>query len=92
MKITKLKLLILTVVLMLSIFVANVANIIDVDSHALGKATNAGEAETRWSKPKKYNIDDSFDHLIWFLQVRPFFSISRVGLYALRLVLILYKF
>lgn len=72
MKITKLKLLILVSVLMLSIFVANVANIIDVDSHALGKITSS-EADTRWSKPKKYDIGDSFEHLVWFLQV----SLSR---------------
>jgi hypothetical protein len=71
MKITKLTLLILMFVLMLSIFVANVANIIDVDSHALGKETAEGivEVESRWSKPKKYDIGDSHEHLLWFLQV-----------------------
>lgn len=59
-------------VLMLSIFVANVANIIDVDSHALNKATTVegmDEVKSRWSNPKKYNINDSPDNLLWFLQV-----------------------
>lgn len=72
MKIAKLTLLILMFVLILAIFVANVANIIDVDSHALSKAATVegtNDAESKWSKPRKYNIDDSPDHLLWFLQV-----------------------
>ena len=59
-------------VLMLSIFVANVANIIDVDSHALGKDTTVEgsvQIQTKWSKPRKYDIGDSYEHLLWFLQV-----------------------
>lgn len=69
MKIAKFTLLILMFVLMLSIFVANVANIIDVDSHAITAAGSATLAESRWSKPRKYDIGDTADHLLWFLQV-----------------------
>lgn len=61
-------------VLMLSIFVANVANIIDVDSHALEKLVvnvdKDSDDDTRYSlSPKKFEIADSYDNLLWFLQV-----------------------
>ncbi|XP_011498584.1 PREDICTED: transmembrane protein 62-like [Ceratosolen solmsi marchali] len=72
MKITKLTLSILMFVLMLSIFVANVANIIDVDSHTLDKVKDIEDVtklKSRWFEPKKFEIHDSYEHLVWFLQI-----------------------
>ncbi|XP_058792329.1 transmembrane protein 62-like [Phymastichus coffea] len=68
MKIAKFTLAILMLVLMLSVFVANVANFIDVDSYVLDDI-NEATTSTKWSKPKKYDIGDSPDHLLWFLQI-----------------------
>lgn len=68
MKIAKSTIILLVFVLMLSIFVANVADLINVDSHH--SSEEAGEnGGAGWPKPKHYNIGDSYDHLIWFLQV-----------------------
>lgn len=67
MKIAKFTVILLVFVLMLSIFVANVADLINVDSHLINEPENYGG--TWWSKPKFYNIEKSYDHLIWFLQV-----------------------
>lgn len=77
MRIAKSTVIFLIFVLMLSVFVANVANLINVDSHA----TNAtplyeglDNTEPQWSLPKKYRIADSADRLMWFLQVPLFFN------------------
>ncbi|KAG7203784.1 hypothetical protein KM043_013805 [Ampulex compressa] len=69
MKIAKSTVLLLVFVLMLSIFVANVADLINVDSHVLGDASSHKSAEARWSQPKFYNMETSFDGLMWFLQI-----------------------
>jgi hypothetical protein len=68
MKITKSTIVLLVFVLMLSILVANVADLISVDSRPLDEASGKN-GETGWSKAKLYNIGKSYDHLIWFLQV-----------------------
>ncbi|XP_014219134.1 transmembrane protein 62 [Copidosoma floridanum] len=68
--VANLTLAVLMLVLILSIFVANVANIIDVDSHAFDKAVNVkGSLDAESSTPRKYEIGDSSDHLLWFLQI-----------------------
>lgn len=75
MRIAKLTLLFLTFILLLSIFVANVVNIIDVDTHAamavdqLYAQKLQDQENTRWSQPRKYTIGQSYDHLLWFIQV-----------------------
>lgn len=53
-----------------SVFVANVANLINVD---LTFATNVYKNQYRnvW-KEKNRTISDSMDHLVWFLQVMNF--------------------
>lgn len=49
----------LSFILMLSIFVAKITNLIATDV----------ESNVDTVKPKYYDIDDSPDHLMWFLQV-----------------------
>ena len=61
---------------MLSVFVANVVNLISVDSSTFNNTPlykkSDGSAH-RWPEPKRYEIGDSSEHLMWFLQVL-FFS------------------
>ena len=57
---------------MLSIFVANVADLINVDNHVLDDTLHNKDTKKEWSEPKFYDIGESFDHLMWFLQVRIF--------------------
>ncbi|XP_076231397.1 transmembrane protein 62 [Calliopsis andreniformis] len=66
MKIAKSTVVLLVFVLMLSIFVANVADLINVDTHVLDDGYTA---RVEWSRPKLYDIGTSFDHLIWFVQI-----------------------
>ncbi|XP_017875580.1 transmembrane protein 62-like [Ceratina calcarata] len=67
MKITKSTVVLLLFVLMLSIFVANVADLINIDDHVFDDTVHDTGKESL--KPKFYNIGASFDHLIWFLQI-----------------------
>ncbi|XP_029663755.1 transmembrane protein 62-like isoform X2 [Formica exsecta] len=69
MKISKSTIVLLVFVLMLSIFVANVADLISVDSRLPDEILRDNNGEILWSKPKYYDIGKSYDHLIWFLQV-----------------------
>ncbi|XP_076646835.1 transmembrane protein 62 [Halictus rubicundus] len=69
MKITKSTVALLVSVLMLSILVANVADLINVDTHVLDDTPSNKQAREEWSHPKFYDIGVSFDHLIWFLQI-----------------------
>lgn len=69
MKITKSTVILLVFVLMLSIFVANVADLINVDNHILDDTLHYNGAKKEWLQPKFYNIGTSSDRLIWFLQV-----------------------
>ncbi|XP_076377043.1 transmembrane protein 62 isoform X2 [Megalopta genalis] len=69
MKITKSTIALLVSVLMLSILVANVADLINVDTHVLDETLSNKQAREEWSHPKFYDIGTSFDHLIWFLQI-----------------------
>jgi len=69
MKITKSTVVLLVFVLILSILVANVADLISVESHLPDEALRDNNGKMRWSRPKYYNIEDSYDHLIWFIQV-----------------------
>jgi len=68
MKIAKSTIVLLVFVLMLSILVANVADLISVDSRPLDE-TLGKNGETGRSRTKLYDIGKSYDHLIWFLQV-----------------------
>ncbi|XP_076619314.1 transmembrane protein 62 isoform X2 [Colletes latitarsis] len=69
MKITKSTVVLLVFVLILSILVANVADLINVDTHVLDDTLSNKNVRTEWSRPKFYSIGTSFDHLIWFLQI-----------------------
>ncbi|XP_076179438.1 transmembrane protein 62 isoform X1 [Ptiloglossa arizonensis] len=69
MKIAKSTVVLLVFVLILSILVANVADLINVDTHVLDDTLSNKNARTEWSQPKFYDIGTSFDHLIWFLQI-----------------------
>lgn len=55
-------------VLMLSILISNVVNVINVDSYATTEQSQQHDSQQQ-SEPKKYQIADSTDNLIWFLQV-----------------------
>ncbi|KMQ88411.1 transmembrane protein 62, partial [Lasius niger] len=67
MKIAKSTIILLVFVLMLSIFVANVADLISVDSHLPDETLRDNNGW--WTRPKYYDIGNSYDHLIWFLQI-----------------------
>ncbi|XP_003484897.1 transmembrane protein 62 [Bombus impatiens] len=69
MKITKSTVILLVFVLMLSIFVANVADLINVDNHILDDTLHNKDVKKGWSEPKFYDIGESFDQLMWFLQI-----------------------
>lgn len=69
MKIAKSTVVLLIFVLMLSIFVANVADLINVDSHVQDESLQEIYGETHGFRPKYYDIGKSYDHLMWFLQV-----------------------
>lgn len=69
MKIAKSTVALLIFVLMLSIFVANVADLINVDSHISDNTLSCKGTEPEWLQPKLYQIRESLDHLIWFIQV-----------------------
>ncbi|XP_053989724.1 transmembrane protein 62-like isoform X2 [Hylaeus anthracinus] len=69
MRIAKSTVVLLVFVLILSILVANVADLINVDTHVLDDTSSRRNGWTEWSRPKFYNIGTSFDHLIWFLQI-----------------------
>lgn len=78
MKITKSTVILLVFVLMLSIFVANVADLINVDNHILDDTLHNKDVKKGWSEPKFYDIGESFDQLMWFLQVYIFHKNIRV--------------
>ncbi|XP_015586433.1 transmembrane protein 62 [Cephus cinctus] len=72
MRISKSTVVFLISILMLSVFVANVTNLINVDSHAISESQlyeGLDNSEPRWAQPKKYEIGESFDYLMWFLQI-----------------------
>ncbi|XP_003703373.1 transmembrane protein 62 isoform X2 [Megachile rotundata] len=69
MKITKSTVILLIFVLVLSILVANVADLINVDTHVLDDTITNKNVRNEWSNPKYYDIGTSSDHLIWFLQI-----------------------
>ncbi|XP_031848051.1 transmembrane protein 62 [Nomia melanderi] len=69
MKITKSTVVLLVFVLMLSILVANVADLINIDTHVLDDTLSNKHTREEWSRSKFYDIGTSFDHLIWFLQI-----------------------
>lgn len=72
MKTSKSAVIVLMFILMLSIFVANVVNLINVDSSNVNSASSQKTSDSNgqhWHEPKKFEIQDSFQHLMWFLQV-----------------------
>ncbi|XP_014599513.1 PREDICTED: transmembrane protein 62-like [Polistes canadensis] len=69
MRIAKSTVILLIFVLMLSIFVANVADLINVDCHISDNTISCKGIESEWLHPNLYQITDSDDHLIWFIQI-----------------------
>ncbi|XP_065078386.1 transmembrane protein 62-like isoform X2 [Ochlerotatus camptorhynchus] len=57
-------------IVIFSIFVANVANLVGIDSK-LNKRLNAAysKGEERWNIEKQLKLDDSPRHVMWFLQI-----------------------
>lgn len=70
MRVTITAIIFLVAIIFLSIFVANVANLIATDADRDQPQTLARK------QLKKYDIGDSRDHLMWFLQVRIIFYSS----------------
>ena len=68
----KFTLAVLMLVLMLSIFVANVANIIDSQAYDKLTPTSFDGSSHVHRQIRKYDIADSNDHLLWYLQVNQF--------------------
>lgn len=62
-------------IVIFSIFVANVANLVGIDSK-LTKRLNAAysKGEERLNVEKPLKLDDSPRHIMWFLQVRTRFN------------------
>ncbi|KYN02695.1 PREDICTED: transmembrane protein 62-like [Cyphomyrmex costatus] len=69
MKISKSTIVLLVLMLIFSILIANIADLINVNSHFLDETTEDNNGEIQWIGPKYYNIKDSYNHLIWFLQI-----------------------
>ncbi|XP_023287605.1 transmembrane protein 62 isoform X2 [Orussus abietinus] len=72
MRISMSALIFLVFTLVLSIFVANVADFIDVDTHAFDQASVPKRFHPEKSlrqRPEKYDVDDSFENIMWFLQI-----------------------
>lgn len=69
MKTSKSAVIVLMFILMLSIFVANVVNLINVDSSVLNSESFYKTADQYSYEAKKYEIGHSFQSLMWFLQV-----------------------
>jgi len=66
MKISKSTIVFLILMLIFSILMTNIANFISIDSHLPDETSEDNNGKSR---PKYYNIENSFNHLIWFLQV-----------------------
>lgn len=69
MKISKSTIALLVLILIFSILMANIADFISIDPHLPDETSGDNNGEIQWSGPKFYNIENSYDHLIWFLQV-----------------------
>lgn len=67
---TRVAVVFIVLIMISSIFVANVSNFISIDS-SLSKKYNVDSSDNeKWSKEQKsFQIDDKSDHLMWFMQV-----------------------
>lgn len=68
MKLTIATILIVILIVICSIFVVNVTNLVSIDSNIIDKLNEDDKANYKISY-KDLQLDDSADHLMWFLQV-----------------------
>ncbi|XP_071559664.1 transmembrane protein 62 [Temnothorax nylanderi] len=68
MRISKSTIVLLVLILIFSILMANVVDFISIDHHLPIETSGDNNGETH-SGPKHYNINNSYNHLIWFLQI-----------------------
>lgn len=67
---TRVAVVFIVLIMISSIFVANVTNFISIDSSLSKKYKIDSSNNEKWSKEQKsFQIDDKSDHLMWFLQV-----------------------
>lgn len=48
---------------------ANIADLISINPHFPDETLGDNNGEIQWTEPKYYNIANSYNHLIWFLQI-----------------------
>ncbi|XP_011883013.1 PREDICTED: transmembrane protein 62-like [Vollenhovia emeryi] len=68
MKITKSTVVLLVLILIFAILVANIVDFISIDPHLPDETLADGNGEAQ-PPPKYYSMEDSSNHLIWFLQI-----------------------
>lgn len=68
MRLTIATILIVILIVICSIFVVNVTNLVSIDSNIIDKLNVDDKANYKISY-KDLQLDDSADHLMWFLQV-----------------------
>lgn len=67
---TRVAVVFIVLIMISSIFVANVTNFISIDSSLSKKYKDDSSHNDKWKKEQKsFQIDDKSDHLMWFLQV-----------------------
>ncbi|KYQ52554.1 Transmembrane protein 62 [Trachymyrmex zeteki] len=69
MKISKSTIVLLVLMLIFSILMANIADLISINPHFPDETLRDNNGEIQWAEPKYYNIENSYNHLIWFLQI-----------------------
>ncbi|KYN32576.1 Transmembrane protein 62 [Trachymyrmex septentrionalis] len=69
MKISKSTIVLLVLMLIFSILMANIADLISINPHFPDETLGDNNGEIQWIEPKYYNIANSYNHLIWFLQI-----------------------
>ncbi|XP_018367573.1 PREDICTED: transmembrane protein 62-like [Trachymyrmex cornetzi] len=69
MKISKSTIVLLVLMLIFSILMANIADLISINPHFPDETLGDNNGEIQWTEPKYYNIANSYNHLIWFLQI-----------------------
>ncbi|KAG5331204.1 TMM62 protein, partial [Acromyrmex charruanus] len=69
MKISKSTIVLLVLMLIFSILMANIADFISINPHFPDETLGDNNGEIQWTEPKYYNIANSYNHLIWFLQI-----------------------
>ncbi|KYM77064.1 Transmembrane protein 62 [Atta colombica] len=69
MKISKSTVILLVLMLIFSILMANIADLISINPHFPDETLGDNNGKIQWTEPKYYNIANSYNHLIWFLQI-----------------------